>query len=157
MSVQPEKMKRVRYRYLRRMMIVSALIVLHIRYFIFRTSRLEKLRLQGLRRVWFPLPRLTPSEYNFANHWNLRISKLLMAAGAPYAKCMKRCLVIAHLMPVGSSLEMVIGIVPGENQEGHAWLEIDGKMVAEIFDPDNEPFREILRFPIIHHVNTTLS
>jgi len=137
-------------RSLRHWKIVVALTWLHIRYFFFHTNRLENLKKHGLMDRGGTLPQLVPQEFEFANRWNLKISNLFQMLRTPYARCMKRCFVIAHLMPRAEKLDLVIGVLIDNIQQGHAWLEINDDVVADRFDPATEPYKEVLRISIRH-------
>lgn len=132
----------------RRGKIVASLVWLHSRYFYFHTKQLEDLKTHGLTKQRIALLQLDPLEFPFANRWNLKISKLFRALRAPYARCMKRCFVIAHLMPCTEKLDLVIGVLPDNVNEGHAWLELDGQVVADRFNSVADPYKEILRISI---------
>lgn len=131
--------------------IVASLLWLHLRYFFFHTRQLENIKKHGLQNGRIALPQLDPIEFTFANRWNLRISNLFQILRTPYARCMKRCFVIAHLMPRAKNLELIIGVLPGNINQGHAWLEMDNQVVADKFNNADEPYREVLRIPIHHH------
>lgn len=125
-----------------------SLFWLHLRFLGFHTSRLDLLRRQGVPSTWWPLPSLTDSELVFANCWNQRISRVLTRVNAPYARCMKRCYVLTILLTGRRDLDFVIGVMPGMEGEGHAWLEQGGKVIADSFDREKTPFHEIMRFSV---------
>ena len=80
--------------------------------------------------------------------WNHRISDLLQRLNAPYARCMKRALVMAMMLPDEPHLELVMGVRPGEPTLGHAWLEADGEVLLEGFAAHDSPYVTIRRLRV---------
>ncbi len=128
----------------RNWLIVCAVAYLHLRYLWFHPRVLERLEGQGIDRLIY----LTDLEYQMASVWNRRLGNLLIGAGVPYARCMKRSLIAAHLLGGRDGMFIVIGVLPEKPTEGHAWLELDGEIVAERFDPRLNPYVEIRRIAV---------
>lgn len=128
----------------RRGVVMLWLLRLHLRYLRFDTRLLSTLPHGGHR----PLGRLASHELAFAGLWNHRISRVLSRLHAPYARCMKRALVLAMMLADEHELDLVIGVRPDDPSEGHAWLERDGRVLLERFTAQSSPYIEIRRLHV---------
>jgi len=136
--------RRVAPRGVRRGAVLLWLLRLHLRYLRFDTALLSTLPDGGHR----PLGQLAPHELAFAARWNHRISRVLSHLNAPYARCMKRALVLAMMLADEHDLDLVIGVRPDDPSDGHAWIERGGEVLLERFTAQSSPYVEIRRLRV---------